>query len=115
MKKIYIKVQVKLFNKSDISNSASSLSAISGFLDVGTGSTNRTEYAISKLKSRDFFSHIIGLDKHYIKDIYAAKKYNPSVNKFEYDDSKLDLINNNDYFEKAFKFFQKKNYKYFKK
>ena len=101
-------ISVKLFNKSDISNSASSLSAISGFLDVGTGSTNKTEYAISKLKSRDFFSHIIGLHKHYIKDIYAARKYNSSVNKFEYDDSKLELINNNAYFEKAFQFFQKK-------
>ena len=99
---------VKVFNKSDISSTSIGgiSSSISGFLNVGSGNANVTEYAISKINSRDFFSHLINKDKKLIKDIFAAEKYKSSSNTFIYDQNKLDLINNNVHFEKAYKFFK---------
>tara|TARA_Y100001935_G_C17280188_1_gene497049 strand:- start:674 stop:1546 length:873 start_codon:yes stop_codon:yes gene_type:complete len=98
----------KLFNKSDVETSSigSALGGISGFLDVGNGSGSSTEYAISKLQSRDFFKIIIQ-DENILKNIYAAKEYNSEDDKLIYDSTKLEHIKKNIYFEKAFENFRK--------
>ena len=101
----------KLFNKNDIANSSigGALGGISGFLDVGNGSGNTTEYAISKLQSRDFFKIIIQ-DENILKNIYAAKEYDLENNKLIFDTIKLEHINKNSYFEKAFENFRKNTF-----
>ena len=99
---------VKVFNKSDISSTSIGgiSSSISGFLNVGSGNANLTEYAISKINSRDFFSHLINKDKKLIKYIFAAEKYDSNSDTFTCNQDKLDLINKNNHFEKAYKFFK---------
>lgn len=97
----------KVLNKSDISStSIGGLSSISGLLNVGSGNANITEYAISKINSRDFFSHLIDKNNNLINYIFAAEKYSFSTNTFTYNQNNLDLINKNNHFEKAYKFFK---------
>lgn len=97
----------KVLNKSDISStSIGGLSSISGLLNVGSGNANVTEYAISKINSRDFFLHLINKNNNLINYIFAAENYSFSTNTFTYNQDKLDLINKNNHFEKAYKFFK---------
>lgn len=94
----------KLFNKSEIETQGLNSSTISAFLNVGDGSGNSSEYALSKLHSRDFFSILIE-DKDVLKNLFAAESI--SNQKITYDESKLKLISKNEYFEKAFDKYKK--------
>jgi len=72
---------------------ASQYSGLSSLIGISSSNSSRAQFAIEKIKSRDFLRHLLTFDG-VLESLYAPKSYDLSKNKLYFDNSVFDSSKN---------------------
>lgn len=64
----------------NLASKYSGLASLAG-INIGSGSSDKSDWAIEKIKSRDFLISLISKNQHYIPALMAAESYDMSTGK----------------------------------